>query len=179
MRECVEGERACGVRPGLRAGAPGVGAGADGACVRERRGGGEGGRDHRAPPLGPARCLAMSQPAPAPTSSVWVSGSCPEGLCRWPGQPTYPPGPGAGQRPISAANSHSEAKAGPGGGPPARIYQCPERGRGCVFHVWLTALCLFSSSATGMKRQGEGGGEVGVEWRREGGESASGGQKLC
>lgn len=121
----------------------GGGVGADGACVRERRGGGEGGRDHRAPPLGPARSLAMSQPAPVRTASVWVSGSCPEGLCRWPGQPTYPPGPGAGQRPMSAADSHSEATAGLGGGPPAHTYQWLRRRRGCAFQVWLTALSFF------------------------------------
>lgn len=110
-----------GVRPGLRAGGRargGGGVGADGACVQERGGGGEGGRDHRAPPLGPARCLAMSEPALAPTSSVWVSGSCPEGLCRSPGQPTYPPGPGAGQCPMGAASSHSAGAAALEGGSP-------------------------------------------------------------
>lgn len=92
MRECVEGERACGCAPRAAGGQGrargGGGVGADGACERERGGGREEGRDHRAPPLGPARCLAMSEPAPAPTSSVWVSGSCPEGLCRSPGQAT-------------------------------------------------------------------------------------------
>ena len=135
-----------GVRPGLRAGGRvrgGGGVGADGACVRETGGGGEGGRDHRVPPLGAARCLAMSEPAPAPTSSVWVSGSCPEGLCRSPGQPTYLPGPGAGQCPMGAASSHCVAATAPGGGPSAHSCQWLRRGRGRAFHVWLTALCLF------------------------------------
>lgn len=173
MRVCAPG---CG-----RAGAPGVGAGwgrTGRACGRGEWEGREGG-NHRAPPLGPARCLAMSQPAPAPTSSVWVSGSCPEGLCRWPGQPTYPPGLGAGQRPMSAANSHSEDAAGPRGGPPSRNCQWLRRGRGCPFHVWLTALCLFFSlwHWNQTSRRGREGGEEGVVGERD--ESASEGQKLC
>lgn len=149
MRVCAPG---CGRARG------GGGVGADRACVRERRGGGKEGGNHRAPPLWPARCLAMSQPAPAPTSSVWVSGSCPEGLCFWPGQPTYPPGLGAGQRPMSAWNSHSEAATGLGGR--ASRAQLPMAWEGAGMRVSCLAdgsVSFFSSYGTGIKRQGEGG----------------------
>lgn len=139
VRECVLG-RACGCVPRAAGGRArgGGGVGADRACVRER-GGREGGRDHRAPPLVRARCLAMSEPTLAPTSSVWVSGSCPEGLCRLREQPTYPPGPGAGPCSMSIKRNQSAVAGTSEGRPPRSSCQWMWKGRGPAFQVWLTA----------------------------------------
>lgn len=151
-----------GVRPGLRAGGRargGGGVGANGACVRERRVGGEGGRESPSPA---ARAGALPRHVPARSGA--------DVFC-------------LGERELSrralplagAANLPSRTR---GGAAPDERREQPLRGRGRPGRrasftelpmawegVGLPVSCLadgsvsFFSSGTGIKRQGEGGRE--------------------